>query len=168
MTTRSRMMDGLCLHLLSGRHSKIINKYTASFLSLCSSLSLSKWTQRHTKIFFLNKYLITNSFMRSLWDKRTHAHTHTLTHTKHSSKSSNAAEIFPPPLLYKAVSMATSSSFWHWRGESYRKYERPPRGGHGYCWITELESLGFKRMAAVWGQTSAECSIQCMVLINSG
>lgn len=165
MATHSRMMDGLCLHLLSGRHSKIINKYTASFFCLCVLLSLFQNEHKDTQKIFSSTSTWSQTHSWGLYE--TSAHMHTLTHTKHSSKSSNAAEIFPPPLLYKAVSMATRSSFWHWRGESYRKYERPPRGGHGYCWRTELESLGFKRKAAVWGQISAECSIQCMVLINS-
>lgn len=166
MATRSRMMDGLCLHLLSGRHSKIINKYAASFFFVFVSFSLSfkMNIKTHKKNFpqqVLDHKLIHEVSMRQ-------AHTCTRSHIQNTHLSRAMRQrFFPPPLLYKAVSMATRSSFWHWRGESYRKYERPPRGGHGYCWRTELESLGFKRKAAVWGQISAECSIQCMVLINS-
>lgn len=74
---------------------------------------------------------------------RARAHAHARTHTKHSSKSSNAAEIFfPPPLQYKAVSMATSSSFWHRKVETYRKYEWLPGDGQGDGWRTGVGGHG--------------------------
>lgn len=95
MATRSRMMDGLCLHLVSGRHSKIINKYAASFF-FCLRVLLSVFQNEHKDT--QKKFSSTSTWSQThSWGLyETSAHMHTLTHTKHSSKSSNAAEIFPP------------------------------------------------------------------------
>lgn len=94
MTTRSRMMDGLCLHLLSGRHSKIINKYTASFLSLCSSFSLSKWTQRH-KIFFPQQVL-DHKLIHEVSMRQAHTCTHSHIQNTHLSRAMRQ-RFFPLP-----------------------------------------------------------------------
>lgn len=84
-------------------------------------------------------------------------HLNMYTHAKHSPKSSNAAQIFPPhPLQYRAVSMETSSSFWHWKVETCRKYERPPGSSHENGWRARsvvmwgggvLKSTGFTKVA---------------------
>lgn len=96
----------------------------------------------------------------------TRSHKHTHTHA-YKTKSSNAAEnFFSPPLLYKAVSMATSSSFWHRKVETCRKYERPPGSWQEAGWRTGSVVIGGGGVLKSWGSRGKlrECRhllVQC-------
>lgn len=112
----------------------------------------------------LQQRLITHSFIRSPPDTHTHTHTYKTFNTQVKQCS---REFFSPlpPLLYKAVSMATSSGFWHRKVETCRKYERPPGSWQEDGWRTgsvvigggrSVKELGYGRGAAA---TEMPCGV---------
>lgn len=95
MATRSRMMDGLCLHLLSGRHSKIINKYTASFFCLCVLLSLFQNEHKDTQKIFPQQVL-DHKLIHEVSMRQAHTCTHSHIQNTHLSRAMRQ-RFFPLP-----------------------------------------------------------------------
>lgn len=99
-----------------------------------------------------------------------HMHTcKTLTQVKQCG-----TDFSPHPLQYRVVSIATSSSFWHWKVETCRKYVRPPGSSQENGWRARsvdmwgggvLKSWGFKRLQQ--HRSCPQHSIACLQLFMS-
>ena len=135
---------------LDSVHCNIINKDTfLSPVSFCWTFTKTHIYKTHIA-YHLYKWLITQSFIRSVSEKHTHTrmhtHMHTCTHT-HSSKSSNAAEIFFPLPSYTRLFLwqlapVSGTEKWKLTG-SMSSLQGAGRGMVGglVCWLGEAEGV---------------------------